>query len=82
VHGQQLARLEDQLFRSLGELEEVSHSAGTAAELDDVTALHGGRSDLDVEDQRGTAEGSVDHRVSPSGAERPGAEWHEQSHAS
>jgi hypothetical protein len=43
VYGQQLARLEEDLLRALGKLEEILHPAGPATELDDVAALHGGR---------------------------------------
>lgn len=81
MYGQQFARLEDQLLRSLGELEEVSHPEGMAAELDDVAALHGGRGDLDVGDQR-AAGGIRRHRVTPKDTDGSTLEWHGQSHAS
>ncbi len=81
MYGQQLAGLEDQLLRSLGELEEVAHPEGSAAEMDDVTALDSGRGDLDVGDQR-TARGIRPHRVTPTDADGSTPEWHGQSHAS
>jgi hypothetical protein len=81
MYGQQLARLKDQLLRSLGELEEVSHPEGVTAELDDVTALHGGRGDLDVGDQR-TAGGMRHHRFTSKDSDESTPEWHGQSHAS
>jgi len=43
VYGQQLARVEEDLLRTQGKLEEILHPAGPAPELDDVAALHGGR---------------------------------------
>jgi hypothetical protein len=62
-------------------LEEVSHPEGMAAELDDVTALHGGRGDLDVGDQC-AARGIRRHRVTSMDADGSTPEWHGQSHAS
>jgi hypothetical protein len=47
VHGQQLAGVEHKPLGSAGQLKEVDHSAVLAADLDDVAALHAGRSDLD-----------------------------------
>ncbi|AOW87033.1 hypothetical protein BC342_11200 [Streptomyces olivaceus] len=81
MYGQQFARLEDQLLSSLGELEEVAHPECMAAELDDVPALHGGRGDLDVGDQR-AAGGVRPHRVTSKDADESTPEWHGQSHAS
>lgn len=81
MYGQQFARLEDQLLGSVGELEEISHSAGLTAELDDVAALHGGRSDLDGGNQR-AAGGWCPHAITFTGADGPGVEWHGQMHTS
>lgn len=81
MYGQQFARLEDQLLGPLRELEEVAHSAGLTAELDDVAALHGGRSDLDGGDQR-AAGGWGPHATAPTGTDGSGVEWHGQMHFS
>lgn len=81
MYGQQFPRLEDQLFGPLGELEEVSYSAGLTAELNDVAALHSGRGDLDGGNQH-TDGGSVPHAVTSTGTDGSGVEWHGQSHTS
>ncbi|ALU94993.1 hypothetical protein WQO_17665 [Streptomyces globisporus C-1027] len=81
MYGQQFARLEDQLLGPLGELEEVAHSAGLTAELDDVAPLHGGRSDFDGVNQC-TAGGLGPHAVTFTGTDGSGVEWHGQMHSS
>lgn len=81
MYGQQFARLEDELLGPLRELEEISHSAGLTAELNDVAALHRCRGDLDGGNQR-TDGGSVPHAVTSTGTDESGAEWHGQSHTS
>lgn len=81
VHGQQLARLEDQLLRPVRELEQVAHAAGAADELDDVAAPHRAGSDFDAR-HRCAADDRGPHRVTPTGAGRSTARWHRQSHAS
>lgn len=69
MHGQQLARLEDQLLRAVRELEQVAHAAGAAAELDDVAALHGTGSDFDARYRCATGDRGP-HRVTTTGAGR------------
>lgn len=81
MYGQQFARLEDQLLGPLGELKEVAHSAGLTAELDDVAALHGGRSDLDGGDQRAAGSWGP-HAIATTGTNGSGVEWHGQTHTS
>ncbi|OQD55394.1 hypothetical protein BM536_012405 [Streptomyces phaeoluteigriseus] len=73
MYGQQLARVEEDLLRALGKLEEVLHSAGPASELDDVAALHGGRGHLDVGCQR-AAWCPLPHRCTSEGAVWPDIE--------
>lgn len=81
MYGQQLPRLEEQVLRPVVELKKASHPACTATELDDVAALHGGRGDFDVGNQR-TAGNLRPHNFTSTGAGRLGVEWHGQSHAS
>ncbi|MFE7961046.1 hypothetical protein [Streptomyces sp. NPDC057413] len=65
----------------MGELEEVAHSAGPTAELDDVAALHRGRRNLDVGNQRAAGR-PFDHCFTSTDEDLPDAEWQAQSHAS
>ncbi|OLZ62911.1 hypothetical protein AV521_40630 [Streptomyces sp. IMTB 2501] len=81
MYGQQFARLEEELFGAVGQLEEVVHAACPAADLDDVAAPNRGRGDLDVGCQ--CADGGRDsHRFTSDGADWASVEWHGQSHAS
>lgn len=81
VYGQQLSRLEQELLRALGQLDEVAHPAGSTADLDDVAPQNGGRRDLDVGCQR-TPEGPVAHRFTAGRVEWSGAGWQGQAHVS
>jgi hypothetical protein len=66
VHGQQLARVEHKPFGSTRQLKEVGHPALPASDLDDVTALHAGRGDLDGGEQRAAGR-SFSHRAASVG---------------
>lgn len=81
MYGQQLTRLEEELLGALGELEEVCHLAGPAAQLDDVPTLHGGRGDLSGGYQR-TARGPAAHRSTSTSVDRSDTEWQRQAHVS
>ncbi|WP_331461995.1 hypothetical protein [Streptomyces sp. KMM 9044] len=78
---QQLARVEHESFRSAGQLEEVGHPALLAPDLDDVTALHAGRGDLDRGEHRAAKFRSPHHAASV-GVGRLAMAWHEQAQAS
>lgn len=81
MYGQQFARLENKLLGPMGELDEIAYPAGLTAELDDVAALHGGRSDLDGGSQC-TTRGVELHAITFTGTDEPGTEWHGQMHTS
>lgn len=81
VYGQQLARLEEQLLGALVKLEEVLHPVGSAAELDDVAALHRGRGHLDVGGQCAPGE-RVHHCLTSAHVDWSDVEWQGQSHTS
>jgi hypothetical protein len=81
VDGQQLARVEDESFRSARQLEEVSHSTLLTTDLDDVAALHARRGDLDRGKHRATGCHYL-HRAASFRARRLAMVWHEQSQAS
>ncbi|MFD5410834.1 hypothetical protein [Streptomyces nojiriensis] len=48
MHSQNFARLEEQALGTCAHLDEVGDSARLAADLDDVAAPHGERSDFDA----------------------------------
>jgi hypothetical protein len=73
VYGQQLARLEEESFGALRELDEVHNPARSAAQLNDIATLHGGRRDLDRGNQR-AARCPAAHRCTSMGFEWPGIE--------
>ncbi|KES05755.1 hypothetical protein BU52_18275 [Streptomyces toyocaensis] len=78
---QQLARVEHESFGPAGQLEEVSHPAVPAPDLDDVAALHAGRGDLDRGEHR-AAECRFPHRAASVGTGQLAMVWHEQSQTS
>jgi hypothetical protein len=76
VHGHQLARLEKELLRAAGQLDEIGHTAWLAADLDDVAALNGGRRNLDAGSHHKSGR-HAPHRVA-----FLDVPWHGQPHAS